>query len=66
MPTVIVDILFWVAVFIGLFFVLRHFQNKKRKDDPEELSWFTTHKAHELADLHGRPSTRGQNTDKLQ
>ena len=35
MPTFITDIVFWIAVFIGLFFILRYFQSKKTKDEQD-------------------------------
>ena len=35
MPSALVDLLFWIAVFVVLFFVLRFLQKRKGKDRDE-------------------------------
>lgn len=32
MPTYLIDLLFWIAVFVGLFFLVRFLQSRKDQD----------------------------------
>jgi len=33
MPEYVVDLLFWIAVFVALFFIVRFVQNRKKNKD---------------------------------
>ncbi len=38
MPAALADLLFWIVVLVGLFFLFRYLQSRKRKDTEREDS----------------------------